>query len=107
MHIFEPSTMPLSEHEEAVTQATDLERQSPDRVAVEPEPRQAIDQSLASSQSLVSRSIAAHSAGSEPPAWWHYFQQCSRLLIAVIEPMTLTLTHANDYFCQMVALETT
>ncbi len=36
--------------------------------------------------------------------WLNYFQQCSRLLVAVIEPMTLTLRYANDYFCQLTGI---
>ncbi|XGV94544.1 MAG: GAF domain-containing protein [Leptolyngbya sp. BL-A-14] len=95
MHISEPSTMPLSEHDEAVTQAHDPARHSPDRATIKLEP-----------QHLPNAPTIEVSAP-QPltlSAWWSYFQQCSRLLIAVIEPRTLTLQHANDYFCQMVGV---
>ncbi|UBF27296.1 GAF domain-containing protein [Kovacikia minuta CCNUW1] len=36
--------------------------------------------------------------------WLSYFQRCSKLLVAVIEPMTLTLRYANDYFCQLTGI---
>jgi hypothetical protein len=36
--------------------------------------------------------------------WLSYFQRCSKLLAAVIEPTTLTLCYANDYFCQLTGI---
>jgi hypothetical protein len=36
--------------------------------------------------------------------WLSYFQRCSKLLVAVIEPTTLTLCYANDYFCQLTGI---
>jgi hypothetical protein len=36
--------------------------------------------------------------------WLQYFQRCSRLLIAVIDPNTLSLQYANDYFCQLAGV---
>lgn len=36
--------------------------------------------------------------------WLNYFQRCSRLLVAVIEPTTLVLKYANDYFCRLVGV---
>lgn len=36
--------------------------------------------------------------------WLNYVQRCSRLLVAVIEPMTLSLRSANDYFCQLAGV---
>ncbi len=40
----------------------------------------------------------------EPTNWLDYFQRCSRLLAAVIEPGTLTLSYANDYFCHLTGV---
>jgi hypothetical protein len=40
----------------------------------------------------------------QPIDWLNYFQQCSRLLIAVVDPNTLELTYANDYFCHLAGL---
>jgi hypothetical protein len=88
--------MPLSEHDAVVTQANDPARHSPDRLAIALEPLP-LDSSSTETARLKSEL--------ERPGWWHHFQQYSRLLIAVIEPITLTLQHANDYFCQMVAVE--
>ena len=121
--------MPLSEHDAVVTQPHDPDRHSPDRSTIESERR---DDSEPIEPAIASNSIGAGQAAPSPPAlsptvlsptapsppalsptaleppeWWHYFQQSSRLLIAVIEPMTLTLQHANAYFRQMVALEST
>ncbi|MBW4694373.1 MAG: GAF domain-containing protein [Lyngbya sp. HA4199-MV5] len=86
--------MPLSEQDEGVTQAHDPARHSADRPAI------ALEQPL-----NPSTEAALLRAEPELPAWWRYFQQHSRLLIAVIEPLTLTLQHANDYFCQMIAVD--
>lgn len=36
--------------------------------------------------------------------WLNYFQRCSRLLVAVIEPTTMTLKYANDYFCRLAGI---
>lgn len=36
--------------------------------------------------------------------WLGYFQRCSRLLVAVVEPMTLSLRYGNDYFYHLVGL---
>lgn len=36
--------------------------------------------------------------------WLNYVQRCSRLLVAVIEPMTMSLRSANDYFCQLAGV---
>lgn len=36
--------------------------------------------------------------------WLSYFQRCSRLLVAVLEPGTLTLRYANDYFRQFTGV---
>lgn len=42
--------------------------------------------------------------GSAPIDWLNYFQHSSRLLVAVIDPTTLTLQYANDYFYQLVGI---
>jgi hypothetical protein len=36
--------------------------------------------------------------------WLNYFHRCSRLLIAVIDPLALTLQYANDHFCQLLGM---
>jgi len=33
--------------------------------------------------------------------WLRYFHRCSRLLVAVLEPNTLKLRYANEYFCRL------
>ena len=89
--------MPLSEHEEAVIQMSGLQRSAPDRLASELEDQQDI-----------ARAAAMGTTGDQNShVWWNYFQRSSRLLMAIIEPMTLTLQYANDYFCQMVAVTST
>ncbi|WP_219904450.1 GAF domain-containing protein [Stenomitos frigidus] len=95
MHISEPSTMPLSEHEEAVTRTNGPERQSPDRVAL----------AMDNQQHIAAGPMGAQNEP-DPSAWWHYFQRSSQLLMAIIEPMTLTLQYANDFFCRMVGVTT-
>ncbi|HEY9907896.1 MAG TPA: hypothetical protein V6D18_09880 [Thermosynechococcaceae cyanobacterium] len=37
--------------------------------------------------------------------WLSYFQRCSRLLFAVVEPVTLTLRYANDYLYELAGIE--
>lgn len=97
MHSSESVTnMSLNEHE-AVTQSVSTLIQSPDRPTVEPEPPP--------TTLTVQPEIA--SAPAETHAWLNYFQQCSRLLIATIDPTTMTLQYANDYFCQLLGLTAT
>ncbi|WP_432812856.1 GAF domain-containing protein [Pantanalinema sp. GBBB05] len=36
--------------------------------------------------------------------WLNYIQRCSRLLMAVVEPTTLTIRYANDYFYEFLGL---
>lgn len=38
----------------------------------------------------------------EQSTWLHTFHRCSQLLIAVINPVNLTLQYANNYFCQLL-----
>jgi len=40
-------------------------------------------------------------SGRSTPDWLNYFQRCSRLLVAVIDPNTLAVQYANDYFCNL------
>ena len=90
----EPFTMPLSEHKEAMTQMAGSERESLDRGALKLDDRQEAGTIEVQGQP-------------ETSAWWHSFQRSSRLLMAIIEPMTLTLQYANDYFYRMVAVSAT
>lgn len=45
-------------------------------------------------------------ADRQPLNWLNYFQQGTRLLMAVIEPTTLRLRYANDYFYTLAGLKT-
>ncbi len=103
MQTSKPSTMPLSEHDEALTQTNDPERQDPDCIVLDAEPPE--DDRVAGAEAIVTQSAPGLSELA-PKNWLSYFQQSSRLLLAVIEPITLTLQYANDYFCQMVAVDT-
>lgn len=104
MHTSKPSTMPLSEHDEALTHTNDPERHSPDCIVLDAEPQE--DDRVAGAEAIVTQSASGLSELA-PKNWLSYFQQSSRLLLAVIEPITLTLQYANDYFCQMVAVDST
>jgi hypothetical protein len=88
--------MPLSEHEEAVPQMNGLERQAADRTALAMDKQQQYTADPMGTQNEP-----------DPTAWWRYFQRSSRLLMAMIEPMTLTLQYANDFFCRMVGVTAT
>ncbi len=44
-------------------------------------------------------------ASSQSLSWFNYLQQGTRLLMAVIEPTTLTLCYANDYFYTLAGLK--
>lgn len=94
MHSSESVTNVLLEHE-AVTQDIGTPIALPDRPAIAPE------------QPLESQSSAIAPTSAEPHAWLSYFQQCSRLLIATIDPTTMTLQYANAYFCQLLGLTAT
>ena len=52
----------------------------------------------------VSAIAPAHSTG-ESLEWLSYFQRCSRLMFAVVEPVTLTLRYANDYLYQLAGAD--
>ncbi len=103
MHTSESvSNMPLNEREAAITRINDPDRRALDRSTADQPHREP--------------PIASDSVDAQPPVplqpkpgdnWLSYFQQCSRLLIAVIDPVTLTLKYASDYFCQLTGIAVT
>jgi len=105
MQTSKPSTMPLSEHDEALTQTNDPERHDPDCMVLDAEPQE--DDRAAGAEAIVTQS-ASELLELPPKHWLSYFQQSSRLLLAVIEPITLTFAVRKMItFCQMVAVDST
>ncbi|HEY9896166.1 MAG TPA: GAF domain-containing protein [Candidatus Sericytochromatia bacterium] len=117
MHPSESVTnVPLNEHQTAATQTIGASLPLPDRPtsALEqpPTPLHLSVETLGAETVAIVPTLAADTQAGETqatdtPAWLSYFQQCSRLLIATIEPKSMTLQYANAYFRRLLGLPET
>ncbi|XHX77865.1 MAG: GAF domain-containing protein [Stenomitos frigidus ULC029] len=116
MHPSESVTnMPLNEHQTAATQTIGAALPLPDRPMIALEQPSALLQSgieALGTEALGTEMAAIVPTLPETPTedthtWLSYFQQCSRLLIATIEPNSMTLQYANAYFRRLLGLPAT